>query len=69
MSSMVNGQGLDRSCVHSETLMEILEGALLGASEPLQAQMCREDVCAPSLPWPAPSQPETMPRGLPTPSL
>lgn len=56
VSSMANGQGLDRSCVHGETLMEILEGALLGASELLQAQLCRENVCAPCAPRPAPSQ-------------
>lgn len=44
--SVVRGQGLDQSCVRSETLMETLEGALLGASGPLQVRRCGQDVCA-----------------------
>lgn len=32
--SVVSGQGLDQSCVRSETLMETLEGALLGLPGP-----------------------------------
>ena len=56
--------------VRSETLMETLEGALLGASGPLQVRPFGEDVCAGR--FCAPARPPTAcdrARALPTPSL